>query len=69
MAYRRQGAVEVSLLWDRARGSAVVVVWNWRSGACLRIEVPADQAGFAFAHPCAYAATSGVPQEEIRRIA
>ncbi|MGY1615448.1 hypothetical protein ACI797_01760 [Geodermatophilus sp. SYSU D00691] len=69
LARRGQGPVEVTLLWDPRSGGAVVVVWNWGSGACLRLEVAADQAGFAYAHPYAYAAARGVPEAEIRRVA
>jgi hypothetical protein len=65
LARRVQGAVEVSLSWDRRTGAAVVVVWNWNSGACLQVDVEAERAGYAFAHPYAVAAERGVPAGEI----
>ncbi len=68
LARREQGAIEVRLLWDRGTGAAVVVVWNWNSGACLQLETEADRAGYAFTHPYAYAAARGVPQGDILQV-
>jgi hypothetical protein len=65
MARREQGAIEVTLLWDRGTGGAVVVVWNWNSGVCLQLDVEAERAGYAFRHPYAYAAASGVTSSDI----
>ena len=65
MARREQGAIEVTLFWDRGTGGAVVVVWNWGSGACLQVDVEPERAGYAFAHPYAYAAACGVPAGDI----
>jgi len=61
LAHREHGTVEVTLGWDRVTGAAVVVVWNWDTGTCLRLEVEAGRAGYAFAHPYAVAAERGVP--------
>ena len=69
LARRQQGAVEVALFWDRGTGEAVVVVWNWSSGVCLQLEAQPDQAGYAFAHPYAFAAASGVPSGDILQAA
>ena len=65
LARRQQGPVEVALLWDRRTGGAVVVVWNWSSGACLQVDVEPERAGYAFAHPFAHAAACGVPAGDI----
>jgi len=69
MARREQGPTEVTLFWDRTSGGAVLVVWNWDSGACLQLNVEADRAGYAFAHPYAYAAALGVSASDILRAA
>jgi len=69
LARREHGAVEVALFWDTWTGEAVVVVWNWSSGVCLRLETGADEAAYAFAHPYAFAAASGVPVGEILQAA
>jgi len=69
LARREQGAVEVALFWDRAIGEALVVVWNWSSGVCLQLQAGAEQAGYAFAHPYAFAAASGVPSGDILQAA
>jgi hypothetical protein len=69
MARREQGPVEVALFWDRGTGGAVVVVWNWSSGACLQLEVQAERAGYAFTHPYAYAGAHGVRQDDILQVA
>ena len=69
LARREQGAVEVALFWDTWTGEGLVVVWNWRSGVCLRLEAGADRAGYAYAHPYAFAAASGVPAGDILRAA
>ena len=69
LARREHGAVEVALFWDTRTGGALVVVWNWSSGVCLQLEVRADQAGYAFAHPYAFAAASGVPSGDILQAA
>ncbi len=65
LARREHGATEVALFWDRGTGAAVVAVWNWNSGACLQLEVEAERAGYAFAHPYAFAAARGVPSGDI----
>jgi hypothetical protein len=65
LARREQGAVEVALFWDRGNGEAVIVVWNWSSGVCLQLQAEAYRAGYAFAHPYAFAAASGVPAGDI----
>jgi hypothetical protein len=59
----------VTLFWDRGTDAAVVVVWNWGSGTCLQLETVASCAGYAFAHPYAYAAAHGVPRGEILQAA
>jgi hypothetical protein len=69
LARREQGPVEVTLFWDRGTGGAVVVVWNWTSGACLRLEVQADRAVYAFTHPYAWAGAHGIPQSDILEVA
>ena len=69
MARREQGGTEVTLQWDRTTGGAVVVVWNWHSGVCLRLDARAERAGYAFAHPFAYAAECGVAAEDVRQAA
>jgi hypothetical protein len=65
LAHREQGTVEVTLFWERPTDGALVVVWNWNTGACLQLEAAAPCAGYAFAHPYAYAAAHGVPRGEI----
>ena len=69
LARRVQGAVEVVLFWDQRTSNAVVVVWNWSSGVCLQLQADPDQAGYAFAHPYAFAAASGVPSGDILQAA
>ena len=69
LARREQGAVEVALFWDQRTGEAVVVLWNWSSGVCLQLGAQPDQAGYAFAHPYAFAAASGVPSGDILQAA
>ena len=69
LARRKQGAVEVALFWDQRTSAAVVVVWNWSSGVCLQLQADPDQAGYAFAHPYAFAAPSGVPSGDILQAA
>ncbi|MGY1634102.1 hypothetical protein ACI784_20550 [Geodermatophilus sp. SYSU D01186] len=69
LARREQGAVEVALFWDQRTSNAVVVVWNWSSGVCLQLQADPDQAGYAFAHPYAFAAASGVPSGDILQAA
>ena len=66
---RQQGAVEVALFWDQRTSDAVVVVWNWSSGVCLQLQADPDRAGYAFAHPYAFAAASGVPSGDILQAA
>ncbi|MGY1694654.1 MULTISPECIES: hypothetical protein [unclassified Geodermatophilus] len=61
LARREHATVEVILYWDRISARALVVLWNWQSGTCLRVDVDADRARDAFTHPCAYAAAHGVP--------
>ena len=69
LARRQQGAVEVALFWDQRTSDAVVVVWNWSSGMCLQLQADPSQAGYAFAHPYAFAAASGVPSGDILQAA
>ena len=69
LARRQQGAVEVALFWDRGTREAVVVVWNWSSGVCLQLQAEPDQAGYAYAHPYAFAAACGVPAGDILQAA
>ncbi len=65
VARREQGPVEVDLYWDPDVAQATVVVWNWSSGACLRLEAGPEQAKYAYTHPYAYAATRGVPARDV----
>ncbi|MGY1609324.1 MULTISPECIES: hypothetical protein [unclassified Geodermatophilus] len=69
LARREHGAVEVTLLWDRGTGAAVVVVWNWDTGTCLRLEVEPGRAGYAFAHPYAVAAEQEVSSGDVLQAA
>ncbi len=69
VARREQGPVEVALLWDRNSALATVVVWNWSSGACLRLRAEPAQARYAYTHPFAYAAAQGVPRRDLLRAA
>ncbi|SFU06960.1 hypothetical protein SAMN05660657_05341 [Geodermatophilus amargosae] len=65
VARREQGPVEVALFWDPDLASATVVVWNWSSGACLRLQADPEEAKYAYTHPYAYAATRGVPARDV----
>jgi hypothetical protein len=65
VAQREQGQVEVALFWDRDTSMATVVVWNWSSGTCLRMNAEPGQAKYAFTHPYAYAAASGVSGHDV----
>ncbi|MGY1809308.1 hypothetical protein ACI8AF_18235 [Blastococcus sp. SYSU D00669] len=69
IARREQGAVEVALYWDPNASTATVTVWNWGSGACLRLQATAGQAKHAFDHPYAYAAAQGVARRDVLRAA
>ena len=69
VAQREQGPVEVALFWNRDTSMAIVVVWNWSSGTCLRMNADPGRAKYAFTHPYAYAATCGVPQHDVLRAA
>jgi hypothetical protein len=48
---------------------AIVVVWNWSSGTCLQMNAAPAQAKYAFTHPYAYAASCGVPEDDVLRAA
>ena len=65
VAQREQGEVEVTLFWDRETSMATVVVWDWSSGTCLRLNAEPGQAKYAFTHPYAYAAAAGVPRHDV----
>ena len=69
LAKRQHGAIEVTLFWNRITSRASVVVWNWRSGVCLRLNAEPEDAAYAFAHPYAYAAAQGVPHGDIQSAA
>ncbi len=69
VAPREQGAVEVALFWDPIAATATVVVWNWSSGACLRLHAEPARAKYAYTHPYAYAAAQGVPRPDLLRAA
>jgi len=69
IARREQGAVEVALYWDPHDAAATVVVWNWSSGACLRLEARADEAKYAFDHPYAFATAQGIARCDVLRAA
>jgi hypothetical protein len=69
VARREQGRVEVALSWNRDTSMAIVVVWNWSSGTCLQMNAAPAQAKYAFTHPYAYAASCGVPEDDVLRAA
>ncbi len=69
VARRQQGPIEVALLWDAESSGATVVVWNWSTGACLRLLAEPQQAKYAFTHPYAYAAAQGISQRDVLRAA
>ena len=69
VAHREHGPVEVTLLWNRDTATATVVVWNWNSGTCLQLNVEPAQARYAFVHPFAYAAASGVRERKLLQAA
>ena len=69
LARREHGAIEVTLFWDRGMAAAVVVLWNWSSGICLQLDVESERAGYAFTHPYAFAAASGVPADKLLQAA
>jgi hypothetical protein len=69
VAQREQGQVEVALFWNRDTSMAIVVVWNWSSGTCLQTNAVPAQAKYAFTHPYAYAASCGVPEDDVARAA
>ena len=69
LARREQGPIEVALFWDPESAGATVVVWNWSTGACLRLLAEPRQAKYAYTHPYAYAAAQGVPERDVLRAA
>jgi hypothetical protein len=58
--FRAADGVEIGLFWNTATDRLVVVVDDSRSGDLFELEVSADEATDAFAHPYAYAAHRGV---------
>ncbi len=60
LAYRENGGLAVSLLWDPADDTLTVTVFQRRSGETL--EVPVEDASPLefFHHPFAYAAQRGL---------
>ena len=69
VAQREQGQVEVTLFWNGETSMATVVVWDWSSGTCVQLNPEPGQAKYAFTHPYAYAAASGVPGHDVLRAA
>jgi hypothetical protein len=69
VAHRHHGPVEVTLLWNPDSSTATVVVWNWSSATCLRMRVEPELARYAFVHPYAYAAASGVDGRVVQQAA
>ena len=69
VARREHGPIEVTLYWDVESSRATVVVWNWSSGACLRLEARADEAKYAFDHPYAFATAHGIARCDVLRAA
>lgn len=58
LAYRRNGDLEVALLWSRLTGSVTVSVADLASGEAFVLPVPPHVALDAFYHPYAHAARS-----------
>lgn len=57
LARRKNGTIEVALLWQRTLKRVELCVQDPATGASFRIEVAPDHALEAFYHPYAYAAT------------
>jgi hypothetical protein len=55
LAHRRQGGLEVALLWQPDENTVSVAVEDERTGEAFEIEVPGDKAMEAFEHPYAFA--------------
>jgi hypothetical protein len=55
IATRRSGSIEVSLLWERAEGTLVVVARDAATGESVRIPVDADRAAEVYRYPFAHA--------------
>jgi hypothetical protein len=55
LAYRRNGALDVFLLWHPAEDAVTVVVEDLRTGVRVEMAVDRRDALAAFNHPFAYA--------------
>jgi hypothetical protein len=55
LAYRRNGALDVFLLWHAAENAVTVVVEDLRTGVRVEMAVDRRDALAAFNHPFAYA--------------
>jgi hypothetical protein len=60
LAYRRDGGIEVALLWNTVTGRLTVTVADLASGEAFQLPVAPDRALDGFYHPYAYAASMGV---------
>lgn len=61
LAYRKNGGIEVVLLWSSEAGELLVSVSDVASGDSFVLEVDSGSALDAFYHPYAYAARVGIP--------
>jgi hypothetical protein len=61
LAYRKNGGVEVVLLWNAEADVLVVSVTDVASGDGFAFDVDSEAALDAFYHPYAYAALVGIP--------
>jgi hypothetical protein len=55
LAYRNQGGLEVTLLWDARTNEVSIDVVDLRGGSGFRLPVAGHRARYAFDHPYAYA--------------
>jgi hypothetical protein len=60
LAYRRDGGIEVALLWNTVTGRLTVTVADLASGEAFQLPLAPDRALDGFYHPYAYAASMGV---------
>jgi hypothetical protein len=55
LAHRRQGGIDVALLWQPDDNTVSVAVEDERTGDAFEVEVPREKAMEAFEHPYAFA--------------
>ena len=69
LAQRTGDGIQVRLLWQEHDDAIVVEVLDLFSDEMFEMSVPAGQARYAYEHPYAYAAQSGLDYDHVARCA